>query len=104
MDFSFGLLCTPERLLTSARTFSYSDLLIPNDFRLLSCPLPCLPAITSSAICAMVLDLLGLLGFLGLEAEGFLLLVVPVKVLTNFLAYSSTSSVSAFAFSLFVPK
>src|SRR5699024_9673373 len=108
MDFPFGLLCTPERLLTSARTFSYPDLLIPNDFRLLSCPLPCLPAITSSAICEIVLDLLGLevLGLLGLglDAEGFLSLVVPVKVLTNFLAYVSTSSVNTLALSLFVPK
>src|SRR5699024_7114419 len=105
MDFSFGLLCTPARLLTSARTFSYSDLLISNSFRLLSCPLPCLPAMTSSSICAMVFDLLGfaVLG-LGLDDEGFLSLVVPVKVLTNLLAYVSTSSVKTLALSLFVPK
>src|SRR5699024_9815420 len=60
---------------------------------------------SSSAICAMVLDLLGfaVLG-LGLDDEGFLSLVVPVKVLTNLLAYVSTSSVKTLALSLFVPK
>src|SRR5699024_11429124 len=45
----------------------------------------------------------GFLG-LGLDAEGFLSLVVPVNVLTNFLAYVSTSSVNTLALSLFVPK
>src|SRR5699024_9815419 len=38
------------------------------------------------------------------DDEGFLSLVVPVKVLTNLLAYVSTSSVITFALSLFVPK
>src|SRR5699024_688581 len=50
-----------------------------------------------------LLVVLGLLG-LGLDDEGFLSLVVPVKVLTNFLAYVSTSSVNTLALSLFVPK
>src|SRR5690625_943518 len=41
---------TPSFSFTFFRTFSYSDLLIPSDFRRLEWPLPCLPAITSSAI------------------------------------------------------
>src|SRR5699024_10380974 len=41
---------TPSFSFTFFRTFSYSDLLIPSELRRLEWPLPCLPAITSSAI------------------------------------------------------
>src|SRR5699024_10586861 len=63
----FEVLPLPSRLLTSALTFSYSALDIPNDFLRVSLPLPCLPAMTSSAICLIVLPV-GLLvdGLLGL--------------------------------------
>src|SRR5699024_8622808 len=73
----------------------------------LSCPEPCLPAMISSAILEIdlfVLDgLLGLLG-LGLVVDGFLSLVVPVSVLTSFLAYVSTSLVKVSESFLLVPK
>src|SRR5699024_4385484 len=60
----------PVRLLTSLRTLSYCDWLIPRDLRLLACPLPCFPAITSSAI--LEIDLDGLVA--GLDGlEGLLL-------------------------------
>src|SRR5699024_11858852 len=49
----FGL--TPSFSFTFFRTFSYSDLLIPSDFRRLECPAPCLLAITSFAIFEMYL-------------------------------------------------
>src|SRR5690625_2146233 len=48
--FDDFLLFAPKRLFTSSRSFSYSLLLIPSDFLRASCPDPCLPAITSSAI------------------------------------------------------
>src|SRR5699024_2386531 len=70
IDFEgfFGLDLTPARRLTSARTFSYLALDIPSDLRRLACPLPCLPAITSEAICATVFVLAGVGFFEGLDA------------------------------------
>src|SRR5690606_39836988 len=65
LGFGFGVL-PPSLVFTSARTFSYSDLEIPRDLRLTSCPVPCLPAMTSSAICDMVFP-----SFFGL-LDGFL--------------------------------
>src|SRR5699024_1747402 len=50
LGFDTLLLPPPNRLFTSARTFSYSAFEIPNDLRLVSLPLPCFPAITPSAI------------------------------------------------------
>src|SRR5699024_12756256 len=50
----FGL--TPSFSFTFFRTFSYSDLLIPSDFRRLECPAPCLLAIILYSI--FVIDLL----------------------------------------------
>src|SRR5699024_4969618 len=65
----FGL--TPSFSFTFFRTFSYSDLLIPSDFRRLECPAPCLPAITSSAIFEMDLldDFFLLLFFLDFDDD-----------------------------------
>src|SRR5690625_605573 len=64
---------TPSFSFTFFRTFSYSDLLIPSDFRRLEWPLPCLPAITSSAIFEMDLldDFFSLLFFLVVDDEPF---------------------------------
>src|SRR5699024_7750321 len=64
---------------------------------------PQLPSTVNLLDCGLLGLGFGLLG-LGLDAEGFLSLVVPVKVLTNFLAYVSTCSVNTLALSLFVPK
>src|SRR5699024_4884185 len=77
----------PVRLLTSLRTLSYCDLLIPRDLRLLACPLPCFPAITSSAILEIALD-----GFLpGLDGlEGLLLDEQRPPFLPRYLRIPST--------------
>src|SRR5690625_3842319 len=66
MDFLGLVVCfrpLPNLLFTSALTFSYSTLLIPSDLRLFSLPFPCLPSITSCAICEILFVLLDVLVF-----------------------------------------
>src|SRR5690625_5081241 len=73
--------------LTSARTFAYTALDTPKLRCLVTCPSPCLPAITSFAIVLTLFDIAGLgLVVTGLDGLGLALLDFPSSLFTSLIS------------------